>query len=135
VEIQSVPPATAERPIDLNGVWASGSGTEPDVAQITLQLQCNRTPAMWIIEQAGDSVRSFINPESIAQGIASPPRPRPLAALGKISGLDVAMSDAASRYRLRYDPASGHLRGTLNGQPFWAVRENVVQASGCIPVP
>ena len=45
------------------------------------------------------------------------------------------MSDGSSRYRLRYDSASGHLRGTLNDKPFWAVREELVHATGCIPAP
>jgi hypothetical protein len=40
-----------------------------------------------------------------------------------------------TRYVLRYDEESGHLRGTLNGAPFWAVRQQLVRSEGCIPVP
>lgn len=40
-----------------------------------------------------------------------------------------------ARYLLRYDSTSDHLRGTLNGVPFWAVRQDVVRPERCIPVP
>ena len=119
--------------LDLNGSWVSGSGAEPTVEHFTLELQCNRTPAMWIIEQVGDTVRSFISPESFSRGVATPPGsiPMQVTAVGRISGLNVAMSDPSSRYRLHYDVSSGHLRGTLNGRPFWAVRQEVVHPKGC----
>jgi hypothetical protein len=90
---------------------------------------------MWLIQQRGDTVESWVNPESISQGIRSPDRPRPAMVVGRISGVDVAMDDASSHYRLRYDTLSGHLRGTLNGRSFWAVPQDVVRREGCIPPP
>jgi hypothetical protein len=54
---------------------------------------------------------------------------------GRIRGVNVRMKDSASRYVLRYDAKSEHLRGTLNGERFWAVRKELVSAGGCIPVP
>ena len=128
--------ADHEKPrVNLSGVWASGSTNEPAVRRIVQQLQCNYTPSFWVIEQAGDTVRAWTNPESRAQGIATPPRARPVAAEGRISGVDVRMKYGASRYVLRYDEKSEHLRGTLNGKPFWALRVDLVSAERCIPVP
>jgi hypothetical protein len=55
--------------------------------------------------------------------------------VGRISGADVTIRLGDSRYLLRYDSTSGHLRGTLNGAPFWAIRQEIVRPQGCIPVP
>jgi hypothetical protein len=49
--------------------------------------------------------------------------------------VDLAMSITGGRYVLRYDSTSGHLRGTLNGAPFWAVRQEIVRPEGCVPIP
>jgi hypothetical protein len=120
---------------DLTGIWLPGSGPEPSAARLTMTATCQSTPAYWYIEQRGDSVSSWTNPASFNQGIARPPRPRPVTAVGTISGLDVAMSDGSSRYRLRYDRTSGHLRGTLNDKPFWAIPEDFTRPTGCLPAP
>lgn len=133
VDSQSRRPAPPA--VDLTGPWIHGATNEPAVPRVTLELQCNYTPSIWLIEQRGDTVRSWTNPASRAQGIATPPPPRPVFAEGRIAGTDVTMRSADSRYVLRYDRASGHLRGTLNGAPFWAVRQEIVQARDCIPVP
>jgi uncharacterized protein len=144
VDIQTVPavetsnaqPVTGRRgAIDLTDAWMAGSGDEPAAARVTVAATCRATPAFWYIEQRGDTVESWTNPESLNQGIRAPDRPRPLRAVGTISGLDVVMSNTSSPYRLRYDPTSGHLRGTLNDKPFWAVREDVAREGGCIPAP
>jgi hypothetical protein len=131
-----VDPAPIRRAaLDLSGVWVTGSTAEPEVPRLVLQLQCNYSPPLWVIEQRGDTVRAMVIPESRAQGIPSPPRARPVAAEGRISGVDVTMRLGGGRYVLRYDSASEHLRGTLNGAPFWAVRQELVRAEGCMPVP
>lgn len=120
---------------DLSGAWATGSTNEPAVPRIVIQLSCNYTPAAWMIEQSGDSVWSWRDPESRAQGIARPIPPRPVRAEGRIVDGTITMSGGGARYVLRYDSTSGHLRGTLNDAPFWAVREQRIPATGCIPVP
>jgi CubicO group peptidase (beta-lactamase class C family) len=126
---------TRRAALDLSGPWATGSTAEPDVPSLVLQMPCNYSPPLWVIEQRGDTVRAMVILESRAQGIPSPPRARPAAAEGRISGVNVTMSIEGARYVLRYDSASGHLRGTLNGASFWAVRQELVRAEGCIPVP
>jgi hypothetical protein len=121
--------------VDLTGAWASGSGGEPAAQRLTVRPQCNYTPALWVIQQAGDSVRAWAIPEHHAQGIRTTSTVSSAAAVGRVSGVDVTMTIADSRYLLRYDSTSGHLRGTLNGAPFWAVRQDVVRPERCIPVP
>ena len=136
VVADTLPAAAAAAPdVDLSGAWATGSTSEPAVPRVVLQLQCNHTPSFWIIEQRGDSVRAFTNPESRAQGILAPDRVQPVTAEGRMVGSLITMSAPGSRYMLRYDPASGHLRGTLNDRPFWAVRQENVRPTGCIAVP
>jgi hypothetical protein len=121
--------------VDLTGAWATGSAGEPAAGRILLRLGCNYSPPLWVIQQSGDTVRAWVIPESRAQGIAAPRPVAPVAAVGRVSGMDVTMSLGEARYLLRYDSTSGHLRGTLNGVPFWAVRQDVVRPERCIPVP
>jgi hypothetical protein len=121
--------------LDLTGTWATGGVSEPAAKRIMLHTECNYTPALWIIQQNGDRVRAWAIPESRAQGVASAQRSTPVPAEGRISGLDLTMGVAGARYVLRYDPTSSHLRGTLNGAPFWAVRQEIVRPGQCIPVP
>ena len=97
--------------------------------------QCNYSPADWIIEQSGDTVRAWQIPESHAQGIATREAVSRVATEGWVSGVDLVMGMSGTRYVLHYDSTSGHLRGTLNGTPFWAVRQEIVRPDGCIPVP
>jgi hypothetical protein len=120
---------------DLSGSWITGSANEPAVRRIVTRPQCNHSPGFWSVEQRGDSVRAWAIPESHAQGIASPIVQMPRPVEGRLVGRQLVMSDGSSRYRLRYDSASGHLRGTLNGAPFWAVRLVIVRPQGCLPVP
>jgi hypothetical protein len=129
----SVSPAHAA--VDLAGVWATGSGGEPEDWRIELRPQCNYSPPLWILEQTGDTVSAFRVPESRAQGVRSPDLPPKVAARGRLSGADVTLESSGMRYVLHYDSTSGHLRGTLNGAPFWAVRLDIVQPTGCIPPP
>jgi hypothetical protein len=49
--------------------------------------------------------------------------------------MDLTLEMPGTRYALHYDSTSGHLRGTLNRAPFWAVRENIVHPADCIPPP
>jgi hypothetical protein len=121
--------------LDLSGPWATGSVGEPDVTRIVMQLQCNYTPPLWVIDQRGDTVRAWAIPESRAQGVRARDPVMSVAAVGRLSGVDLAMTLGQSRYQLRYDSTSGHLRGTLNGVPFWAVRQQLVRPQNCIPVP
>ncbi len=129
--------AASDQRFDLSGEWATGSGSaEPEAQSFTLRPQCLHHPAAWILEQTGDSVDAIVIPESFDQGVAQKgPLRLPSSARGKVSGLNVTLDEPNAHYRLRYDPETGHLRGTLNGQPFWAVRQEVVQPGGCLPPP
>jgi hypothetical protein len=131
--VDSVPIRPAA--VDLSGAWATGSANEPAAPRVVLRLECNYSPSLWVIQQTGDLVRAWAIPESRAQGILSTQPVRTAAAEGQISGVDLTMRIADARYVLRYDSTSGHLRGTLNGAPFWAVRQDLVRAEGCIAVP
>lgn len=131
--VDSVPPRHAD--VDLSGDWATGSTGEPAVPRIVVRPRCNHSPALWLIQQSGDTVRAWAIPERHAQGVRSTQQVSTAAAVGRVSGLDLTMSIAGSRYVLRYDSTSGHLRGTLDGAPFWAVRQEIVRPQGCIPVP
>jgi hypothetical protein len=133
------PPLGAERlphEVDLTGRWATGSTGEPTLAKIVLQPSCRITPAAWILQQRGDTIEAWNFPESYAQGISrGPSGPATDPSHGRISGLNVVLRDAESRYVLRYDTSSGHLRGTKNGVLFWAVRQEIVRIQDCPPVP
>jgi hypothetical protein len=127
---------TAPAPFDLSGRWATGRGAaEPAQTSSTLRPGCTFNPAAWVLQQTRDSVEAWSFPASRNQGTRSLDGPRvTVPARGRVSGLDVTLQDATARYRLRYDPESGHLRGTLNGVPFWALRQIVVQEA-CPAVP
>ncbi|HJP59725.1 MAG TPA: hypothetical protein VJ865_06985 [Gemmatimonadaceae bacterium] len=129
----SVGPTHAQ--LDLSGSWATGSAGEPEARRVELHLQCNYTPPLWILEQTGDTVSAFLNPESRAQGVLSPEPPPRIPAKGLLRGVDLTLEMPGTRYVLHYDSTSGHLRGTFNGAPFWAVRQDIVHATGCIPPP
>ena len=129
------PARTGHAAVNLTGAWGTGSGIESSAKEIVLHPECNYSPALWIIQQDGDSVRAWTVAASHAQGIAKPPEPRPVPAEGVISGVDATLGSPDARYVLHYDSTSGHLRGTLNGAPFWAVRVDVVRPGGCIPPP
>lgn len=121
--------------VDLTGTWATGSVGEPSVPRLVLSPPCNVGPALWALEQRGDTLRLWRIPESHTQGIATRTQASKVPLTGRISGVDLVIGTGATRYRLRYDSTSGHLRGTLNGAPFWAVRQEVVRPEGCIPPP
>jgi hypothetical protein len=123
-----LPPAT-----DLTGNWATGTRWEPAIATITLQPGCAYNPPVWILKQTGNALEAWDFPESYNQGIAAKgPGPERISGLpGKISGLDVTIDDGQSRYVLRYDEESKHLRGTRDGHPFWAARQAVVRTEAC----
>ena len=139
---QAAPPApivgpvrTGHADVNLMGTWATGSAREPEAKQIVLHQECNYSPALWIIQQDGDTLRAWNSPARRAQGIATRETASSVVAEGWISGVDIALGTAEARYLLHYDSTSGHLRGTLNGAPFWAVRVKVVPPQGCIAVP
>ena len=98
---------------------------------------CAHHPAAWVIQQTDDTIEAWSFPETFDQGISHPDSH--VAKLtpdkGRVSGLDVRIETETSHYRLRYDPESGHLRGTLNGVPFWAVRQVVIQPNPCPGIP
>lgn len=121
--------------VDLTGTWTTGSTGEPAAKQLVFQPQCNAGPAHWIIEQRGDTVRRWEIPEIQAQGTASTVMASSASLAGRVSGFDLVMGGSGTRYLLHYDSTSGHLRGTLNGAPFWAVRLQIVEPQGCMPVP
>ena len=128
-------PRTGHADVNLTGAWATGSANEPDAKQIVLHPQCNYSPALWVIQQDGDTVRAWQIPESYEKGVASTEAVSNVPAEGWVSGIDVTIASSAAHYRLHYDSTSAHLRGTLNGAPFWAVRLEVVRDERCIPVP
>ena len=129
------PVATAPAAVDLTGTWATGRGGEPEAKQLVLHPQCNYSPAVWILQQNGDTVRAWTVPESWAQGVASTEVANAAPAVGRVSGVDVVIGTTDARYVLRFDSTSGHLRGTLNGAPFWAVPLDIVRPEDCIAVP
>lgn len=112
----------------------TGRENEPDAREVVLRPQCNYSPRAWIIDQTGDTLRAREIPERYAQGVPTPPVQME-AAVGRISGVDARLEMSGLRYVLRYDSTSGHLRGTLNGAPFWAARQKIIQPPGCIPPP
>jgi len=127
-----LPPAT-----DLTGTWATGTGAPPATARITLFPGCTYNPAVWIIEQKGNELQAWAFPESYNQGIAvkGPGPARTAASPGWISGNEVSIDDGQDLYVLRYDAESQHLRGTRNGNSFWAARQAVVRTEACPGVP
>ncbi|HET9426248.1 MAG TPA: hypothetical protein VFO55_12845 [Gemmatimonadaceae bacterium] len=129
--VRSLPAA-----VDLTGGWATGGSTgEPAERRTVLRLECNYTPAAWVLEQKADTVRAWTIAESRAQGVHAD-RPVPMVpAEGRLSGVNLTLRMDGATYVLRYDSTSGHLRGTLNGAPFWAVRQDVIRPQGCIPPP
>ena len=69
----------------------------------------------------GDTVRAWAIPQSWAKGTASAgPAVSATPVMGRVRGVNVVIGTTDPRYVLHYDSASGHLRGTLNGAPFWA---------------
>lgn len=121
--------------VNLSGSWTTGSTGEPAAERIVAHPRCNYTPPYWAIEQSGDTVRAWKIPESYAKGTRSTEPVASIPLEGWVSGVDVVIGPPDSRYVLRYDSVSGHLRGTLKGEPFWAVRVDIVHPGGCIPVP
>jgi hypothetical protein len=127
------PVSTRRERVDLSGSWATGSSGEPAEPRITVPAPCHYTPPAWVLEQNGDSVRAYSFPEHRERGIAETDRSLPTPAVGRFSGGRLTMRLGRSRYVLYYDSSTGHLRGTFDGQPFWAVPQEVVQPAGCIP--
>ena len=122
---------------DLSGGWATGTVNEPPAGPVRVAPECAYNPAVWVIQQSGNALTAWEFPESFNQGIKSAdPGPRRIGGVpGTISGADVRIADADVRFVLRYDAASGHLRGTRNGSPFWAARQNVIRAQACPGIP
>ena len=122
---------------DLSGGWATGSGNEPPHGPVVQHPSCAHNPAVWIIQQSGNTLKAWAFPESFNQGIkrAEPGPERISSSPGTISGVDVLIADAESRFVLRYDAESGHLRGTRNGVAFWAARQNIIRAEACPGIP
>ena len=121
---------------DLSGRWITGSDDEPAAREIRLQRDCRYTPAAWLLDQRGDSVYAMQAKESWARGVAEPPEPMPAMAMGRLRGHKLVLRDGANRWVLAYDDRSGHLRGTLNGRSFWALRQILEEPTErCIPVP
>ena len=118
----------------MSGAWATGREGEPAQRRLTLRPECNVSPALWILQQRGDSVSAMAFAPFHGQGVPSSPVSTRVAE-GRVSGLDVIMRGAGGQFVLRYDTVSGHLRGTLDRMPFWAVPLDVVQPENCIAIP
>lgn len=121
--------------VDLTGAWTTGRGDEPAARQVVLQPQCNYSPGFWAIEQSGDTVRAWNFPARESKGTPSTEVVSKVPAVGWVSGVDLVLPTAGARYLLRYDSTTGHLRGTLNGEPIWAVRLEIVTPTACLAVP
>lgn len=130
----SDPVLAAHADVDLTGTWMTGSTGEPAARKIVVHPPCNYSPATWIIEQKADSVRVSVIPAIKTQGIPSLQPQSRVGATGRVWGMDLIL-EMGSRYLIHYDSTSGHLRGTMNGSPFWAVRQDIVRPEGCIPPP
>jgi hypothetical protein len=130
--VELLAPAT-----DLSGGWATGSANEPPPGPVVQRPPCAHNPAVWIIEQSGNALKAWMFPESFNQGIkrAGPGPERVAGSTGTISGVNVRIDDGESRFVLRFDAESGHLRGTRNGVPFWAARQHIVRAEACPGIP
>ena len=130
--VQLLAPAT-----DLSGGWATGIADEPPPGPVVHHRSCAHNPAVWIIQQSGNTLKAWAFPESFDQGIkrADPGPQRVVGSPGTISGVDVLIVDGESRFVLRYDAASGHLRGTRDGVAFWAARQSIVRAEACPGIP
>lgn len=134
----SEPAIVLEPPsVDLSGSWTTGSANEPPAGAVEQHPSCHHNPAVWLIEQTGNSLKAWLFPESFNQGIAQrgPGPARVAASPGTISGDNVVIDDGDYRLVLRYDAPSGHLRGTRNGVPFWAARLRIVRTEACPGVP
>jgi hypothetical protein len=131
-QVELLAPAT-----DLTGGWATGVANEPPAGPVTQHPTCAYNPAVWIIEQSGNSLKAWAFPESFNQGIkrADPGPQRIAGSPGTISGVDVRIADDEARFVLRFDAESGHLRGTRNGVPFWAARQIIARTEACPGIP
>jgi hypothetical protein len=121
--------------VDLSGAWATGGVGEPAAQRIVLRVQCNYSPPQWVIDQRGDTARVWAMPASYSQGVPTPQHVSTIPGEGLVSGVELTLGTAGARYVLHYDSTSGHLRGTLNGAPFWAVRLDVARPDHCVAVP
>jgi hypothetical protein len=123
--------------VDLSGGWATGSANEPPAGPVVQHPSCAYNPAVWIVQQSGNTLKTWAFPESFNQGIkrAEPGPERVVPSPGTISGAEVLIADAETRLVLRYDAASGHLRGTRNGKPFWAAPQKIVRSGACPGIP
>ena len=132
VTVALLPPA-----VDLSGGWATGSANEPPPGPVVLHPSCTYNPPVWLLEQKGNALKAWLFPESFNQGVkrAGPGPEKVAPAIGTISGADVRIDDGTYRFELRFDPESGHLRGTRNGAPFWAARQTIVRTEACPGVP
>jgi hypothetical protein len=123
--------------VNLSGSWATGSINEPPTGPVVQHPTCAYNPPVWIIEQNGNTLKTWVFPESFNQGImrAGPGPERVTATPGTISGNLVLITDGDVRLVLGYDAGSGHLRGTRNGEPFWAARQSIVRGETCPGIP
>lgn len=134
VDSTGEPPFIEPTATNLSGAWAAGSGEEPSVRHIVLRPPCNFTPGYWSLEQQGDTVRAYTMPPSWAKGIATPVRSVIPETEGRMRRGLLSLGKAPTGYRLHFDSANGHLRGTFNGAPFWAVPLHIVWPKRCIDV-
>lgn len=128
-------PAVTHGELDLSGPWATGSEGEPTARRLVVRPPCNYSPSLFLLEQRSDTVLAWSIPESWAQGVPSPHVQSSMPMEGRVTGVNVTLGVPGRRYVLRYDSTSGHLRGTLNGAPFWAVPQDIIRPTGCIPPP
>src|SRR3712207_2651984 len=56
-QVELLPPA-----VDLSGNWTTGSGNEPPPGPVIRHAPCTRNPAVWIIEQSGNTLRAMLIP-------------------------------------------------------------------------
>jgi hypothetical protein len=125
-------PLMVPPPFSVTGNWATGYGAA-DAAPpvVTISPPCNYSPAVWAIQQNGDTVYTWHFGDRYARGVRDTSPPERIAETGRVTGSEVTL-DGDAHYRLRYDPESGHLRGTKDGRLFWAVKQEEVRKERCV---
>jgi hypothetical protein len=129
------PTATAGTPAptaaDLTGRWLVGTAGEPPAGPVA---QCQAS-TVWNLVQTGEAVKGDVDYcagpcLADTEGTTGTNRAGRVVLSGTYRG---GGSPEPVAYDLTFDAASGHLRGTRNGAPFWAAPYRQL-TDGCGPV-
>lgn len=141
-------PTDCGEPVVLAGTWRLGVGDEPPPGPVTDGETCISRPEFHALSQDGPTLRAIWSPRYQMRGI--PPREQLREELaGQVCGSEVTLTGwrwaqqlmpgptpedpqrEAVEWRLSYDAASGHLRGTRNGEPGWGAPLTVLPPGDC----